>query len=107
MFGEGGFCTRTLRRARANPNRQAPDSDVRRREFPQPLRIWNVRKPTEIPFGSLGGFAVLFVNVTPAPPQGMVSQCKSAKSALIFVRLFCVPPMAALPSGVLFAWPPP
>ena len=31
---------------------------------------------------------VVFVNVV----QNMVSQCKSAKSALIRVRLFCVPP---------------
>src|SRR5437773_11333287 len=43
---------------------------------------------------------MVFVNVV----QGMVSQCKSAKSALIFVRLFCVPAVAA-PPGTLVAWP--
>ena len=42
---------------------------------------------------------MLHVNVA----QGMLSQCRSAKSALIRARLFCVPPVASAPGGVLLA----
>jgi hypothetical protein len=42
----------------------------------------------------------MLVNAGPVPLQGIVSTCQSAKSALIFVRLLCVPP-AAGPSGVV------
>jgi len=45
---------------------------------------------------------VLHVNVV----QGMLSQCKSAKRALIRERLFCVPAVAP-PPGLLVAVPPP
>ena len=42
----------------------------------------------------------MLVNAGPVPLHGMVSTCQSAKSALIFVRLLCVPP-AAGPLGVV------
>src|SRR5439155_244421 len=44
---------------------------------------------------------VVFVNAGPVPLQLMVSTCQSAKRALIFVRLLCVPPWALPPGGVL------
>ena len=51
----------------------------------------------------IGGCALdLFVNAGPVPLHGMVSVCQSANSALIFVRLLCVPPVA-VPPGLLVA----
>lgn len=44
----------------------------------------------------------MFVNAGPVPLQNMLSTCKSPKMALIFARLFCVPPVA-FPPGVLAA----
>src|SRR4029077_3295733 len=43
------------------------------------------------------------VNAVPVPLQAIVSACQSANSALIFLRLLCVPPCELAPGGVLRA----
>ena len=59
-------------------------------------------------YGASGSFpgSVVFVNAGPVPLQAMLSTCQSAKTALILVRLFCVPPIAG-PPGMVVAWPLP
>jgi hypothetical protein len=42
----------------------------------------------------------VLVNAGPVSLQGIVSTCQSARIALIFARLFCVPP-AGTPPGLL------
>lgn len=47
---------------------------------------------------------VVLINAGPVPLQSMLSTCQSAQRALIFVRLFCVPPLAAAPGLLVPAY---